>query len=276
MSKDLELSQEFNAFKNQYEDLREELSKLAAEQEMLLSTEKRNLETKYYLKVGRKQYELFILRNEVLRLKRKIEMIRASLNRGEEYDPEMIEKRLDEEFRRWEEEVLELVKKIRHAEYINDLPRLSHAESRELRKLFRELVRRLHPDLNPDLPENNKYLWNRVLAAYDHGSLQELKTLALLVGDRESAGWNLTALEELKTAIAQTKERIDHLLKDLDKLEQQFPFNLREKLDCNAWVGEQNEALEKQMEQYREQRLLYLSLLANLTDNSANGGALPH
>jgi len=70
----------------------------------------------------------------------------------------------DEELRKWEEEALELIKKINYAEYIDGLPRLSDADSRELRKLFRQLVRRLHPDLNPKLPENFQYLWARVLA----------------------------------------------------------------------------------------------------------------
>ncbi|MEW5921593.1 MAG: hypothetical protein AB1796_11745 [Bacillota bacterium] len=60
MSNDLEFSQRFNALKHQYDDLREELAKLAAEREMLLTTGERGLETKYYLKVGRKQYELFM------------------------------------------------------------------------------------------------------------------------------------------------------------------------------------------------------------------------
>lgn len=57
MSKDLGLSPEFKALKDQYDNLREELAKLAAEREILLTTVKRDLETKYYLKLGRKQYE---------------------------------------------------------------------------------------------------------------------------------------------------------------------------------------------------------------------------
>ncbi len=267
------MSQEYAALKQQYEDLREELARLAAEREMLLTTDKRSLETKYFLKIGRKQYEMFTLRNEVLRLKRKIEMIRACLNRGEEHDLELIEKRLNEELRLWEAEVRELVEKIRHAEYIDGLPLLSPGETRELKKIFRDLVRRLHPDLNPELPDNLQYLWNRVLAAYHNGDLQELKTLALLAADGEPAGRDLTALAELKSAIDNAKQRINHLLAGLARIDQQFPFNLRQKLDCDAWMREQNKAMEKQMAQYREQKSFYLSLLGELT---GNGDTLLH
>lgn len=273
MDKDLGMSQEYAVLKQQHEDLREELARLAAEREMLLTTDKRSLEKEYFLKVGRKQYEMFMLRNDVLRFKRKIELIRACMNRGEEYDLNLIEKRLDEELRLWEEEARELVKNIRHAEYIDSLPLLSPGETRELKKIFRDLVRRLHPDLNPQTPENMQYIWNRVLAAYHNGDLQELKTLALLVEDGEPAGRELTALEELRSAINNTKERINHLLKDLARIEQQFPFKLRDKLDCDAWIRDQNEAMEKQIEQYREQKLVYLTLLEEFT---ANGGASLH
>ncbi len=276
MGKELELSQEFNLLRQQYEDLREELVKLATEREILLTTEKRALETKYYLKIGRKQYQLYLLRNEVLRLRRKTEIIRASLNRGESYDLEMVEKCLDEELKRWEEEVLELFQKIRYAEYINKLPLLTPAEAGELKKLFRELVRRLHPDLNRELAEKNKHLWNRALAAYDHGDLQELKTLALLVEDKEKAKESFTATAELNTAIGKIKKQITHLLQDLAKIEQQFPFTLREKLDDEAWVKEQNVEMERQMSYYREQKLLYLSLLSDLTGNAGEGSTLWH
>ena len=276
MGKELELPQEFNALKQQYEALQEELVKLAAKRETLLTTEKRSLETKYYLKIGRKQYQLYMLRNGVLRLRRKIEIIRAHLNRGEKYDLERVEKRLDEELKRWEEEVLELFQKIRHAEYINKLPLLTPAEASELKSLFRELVRRLHPDLNKGLAEKDKHLWNRVLAAYDHGDLPELKTLALLVEDKEKSKESFTAIEELNIATAKIKRQIEHLLQDLDKIGQQFPFALREKLANEAWIKEQHAEMEKQMSHYREQKLLYLSLLSDLTGNAGDSGALWH
>ncbi|MEW5785410.1 MAG: hypothetical protein AB1767_10115 [Bacillota bacterium] len=93
MDKDLALSPEYAAIKNQYDALREELAKLAAERKMLSTTEKRELEKQYYLKIRRKQYELFILRNEMPRLKRKTELIRVCLNRSEAYDLEQIENR---------------------------------------------------------------------------------------------------------------------------------------------------------------------------------------
>ena len=49
------------------------------------------------------------------------------------------------------------------------------------------MVRRLHPDINPDLPEESRNLWERVLSAYLNGDLEELRTLSMLFLEYETS-----------------------------------------------------------------------------------------
>ena len=82
MERQLYISREFAELQKRYQALRTELVKLITDRDELLATVKPNLEAKYYAVIGQDQYRLFLVRNEVLRLRRKIELIRASLNRG--------------------------------------------------------------------------------------------------------------------------------------------------------------------------------------------------
>ena len=76
VERQLHISREFAALQERLQALRTELVKLIADRDHLLNTVKPNLEAKYYAAIGKEQYRLFLLRNDVLRLRRKIERSR--------------------------------------------------------------------------------------------------------------------------------------------------------------------------------------------------------
>ncbi len=264
MERRLGISKQYAALREQFELLKTELSKLISDRDYLLNTVKPDLEAQYYLRIGKHQYRLFLIRNEVLRMRRKVELIQACVNRGEDPDLKRIERDLDEELQKWREEVLELSRKIKQAEFQEKLPRLSFEKSRELKKLYRELVRKLHPDINEHLPHNFKYLWERVLTAYECGDLEELQTLSLLLVDQEMATPERSTLEQLKADIEQLKQKINTLLEKLSKIKSDFPFSYREKLADARWIETQQEEIAKQIEIFRSQEQVYSGLLENL------------
>jgi len=264
LERKLHISKKFAALQEQRQALRTELAKLIADRDDLLNTVKPNLEASYYAVIGKEQYRLLLVRNEVLRMRRKIELIRASLNRGEEPELELIEERLDEELQQWIEELKELGQKVKWADYHNQLPALSAEEAQELKKLYRELVRKLHPDFNKELPENFKYLWERVLTAYQGGDLEELQTLSLLLSEQENLPEPST-MEQLADDIEKLKEKIEKMLENLAKMQEQFPFNFRDKLNDERWVTAQQEAVEKQIKEMERHRQTYASVLAELS-----------
>lgn len=252
MEGQLEVSPEFAALLDRLKGLKVELAKLVSDRDHLLTVVKPHLETKYYTTIGIKQHELLLIRNETLRMRRRIELIRAYLNRGESPDLEEIEIQLGVELQRWLEEVQSLLEKIRRAEFIEQLPRLSPQETEKLKQLYRKLVRRLHPDINEDLPENFKYLWNRVQAAYRMGDLEEQDTQAA------------STMEQLRADIERLTERIHKLLKELAEMKERFPFSHQEQLADDNWIKQQEEALQDEIEQLQAKRELYAGILADL------------
>lgn len=262
MEGQLEVSPEFAALLDRLKGLKVELAKLVSDRDHLLTVVKPHLETKYYTTIGIKQHELLLIRNETLRMRRRIELIRAYLNRGESPDLEEIEIQLGVELQRWLERVQNLLEKIRRAEFIEQLPRLSPQESEKLKQLYRKLVRRLHPDINEDLPENFKYLWNRVQAAYRMGDLEELETLVLLLEEQDTQ--TASTMEQLRADIERLTERIHKLLKELAEMKERFPFSHQEQLADDNWIKQQEEALQDEIEQHQAKRELYADILADL------------
>ena len=265
MERQLHISREFAALQERLQALRTELVKLIADRDHLLNTVKPNLEAKYYAVIGKEQYRLFLLRNDVLRLRRKIELIQACRNRGEEPDLDLIEMQLDAELQQWIEELRELARKIEWAGYHNRLPELSPEQSRELRRLYRELVRKLHPDLNETLPESYKYLWDRVLTAYRNGDLEELQTLSLLLAEKEEElSPAPSTMEQLAADVKKLEQKTGEMLENLSRLQEQFPFDLRDKLADLQWVAAQQQELERQIEEMEQRRQACLAMLAAL------------
>lgn len=82
MERRLGISKQYAALREQFELLKTELSKLISDRDYLLNTVKPDLEAQYYLRIGKHQYRLFLIRNEVLRMRRKVELIQACVNRG--------------------------------------------------------------------------------------------------------------------------------------------------------------------------------------------------
>ena len=159
--------------------LRDELVRLLTDLDDLVQTVKPNLLAFYQTKIGLWELRALTAQFEIARLKRKIELVQACLNRGGRPDLAEIEARLELDALAWQMKLKEAQERIQAAE-----SRLQHllspVEDRELKTLYCTLVRKLHPDVNPNFTENHKRLWQRVQSAYVRGDLTEMRALALL------------------------------------------------------------------------------------------------
>jgi hypothetical protein len=211
----------------------------------------------YQLKVGGKQYELFLIRTESLRLKRKMEIIQATVNRQESYSMQEIDEQLDKEFAEWQKQAEEIYQQIKKAEYFADLPKLSVKEAVELKKLYRELAKKFHPDVNPHEWDERKNFWLRIKDAYQNGDLQEMKTLALLANDFQDQNPEISTMDKLRDDCADLKKRIQELINQIAHVKSQFPFDIEEQLQDEEWVTKQKEEIDIQIDEWQNTKSLY-------------------
>ncbi len=230
-----------------YNLLKTSFSKLFAERSHLIGTVKKNVEALYIVKIGKNEYKLFELECDAARLKRKIELIQAMRNRAEEIDLRAIEEKLDEEYASWEKQIGEFIKKLKNSkERLSNL--MSGEKSAVFQKLYRKLVKRLHPDINIGQCAGEKELWNRLAAAYGSGDLEELETIEILLeNDEKTDEIIFNSMEKIQKEIEKIKLKIKSVIADMDQADRDFPLNIKDKINDPVWVDQKNKETNDQI-----------------------------
>lgn len=245
-------------------ELRTELALLLTEAHDLVHTLRPNLLAIYQTKLGAWELEKLKAQFRVARLKRTVELAQAALNRGGKPDMDQIEAQVQEEQILWEKKIQEAAAKLQQAEH-----RLAHLlpdeQNVELKKLYHQIVKLLHPDLHPDQPAGDKLLWQQVQDAYDVGDLEKLRALSLLLHEPDPPEGTPDALEKLQAEHAMLEQRIAELETKIGQLEGQPPFTWREDLENEVWVAMKRTALEKETEPLQAQAAALEKHLETLT-----------
>ena len=267
----LALDPDFQALREEIDLLREDLAHLLAQEHDLLHIIKPNLLALYQQKLG--PWELRCLHAQVVatRARRKLEMARAALNRGQRPDWTEIEGQLELEFLTWQQRLREAAQRVEAAgQRLKSL--LPPADDRELKKLYYALVKTLHPDVNPHLDEKQRRLWLRVQDAYAFADLDELRALALLAGrtsDQAMGGGG--SIERLRHQRDVLDKHVAELERRIDTIEAQPPFPLRESLGDDAWVEARRAEIEARTTGFGMQQGASDAALQELMESLSHG-----
>ena len=132
----------------------------------------------WQLKIG--CWEQALLEAELAgrRARRRLTLMRARANRGERIDVAAIEAQIDEEHVAWVEEVEQARKAYASAmARLASSKTLSPAESKEVKRVYRVLMTRLHPDVCRVEGEDVDGLFLAAKLAYENGNLPMLRSL---------------------------------------------------------------------------------------------------
>ena len=163
----------------QLDILKEEYIKLLNDKDVLLNWGKPQLEALYTTRIGFLQITKLQQQLRIKALKRKIEMVQSAINRNVPVDVTAIELTVATELAEAEHRIMQETGKLENAK--NMLSNLSSPErSNDLRKLYRQMAKQLHPDLNPALTNEQKEIWLKVKDAYEAGDLEKLKAIELV------------------------------------------------------------------------------------------------
>lgn len=197
--------------------LRRELEDLYPEKEHLVGVICENIQRDYTLVFGSLEYKLYEAYCEYLRLRRKRDLIQAKKNRGEKPDMEAIESRLDEEFCDYKRRLEEQMEEINEAIEKSKLKLLPEEDQKELKTLYKAIVKRLHPDLNPSITEGEKELFYNATESYKLGDLNTLRIIYDLTvkGEEEELSLPNDSLQEeverLEKAVVAIREEIERI-----------------------------------------------------------------
>ncbi len=244
------LHPDFEKLKSEVEKLRTELSMLFLERDDLIYQECKNIEMAYMLSVGALEYKAYEIECAILRLKRKSELIQAKKNRQEKISLSNIEAILDAEFSDYQAKLNEQVEKMNSALERGQGEMLSEADSRELKKLYRIIVKGLHPDMHPDLPEAKLQLFHNAVTAYENGDLNGLQIISEMVPALPDEKSNRQAV------LMKEKERLTKLLQSIKdritEIKSNYPYTMKALVQSPETIAARREELEDKISQLNE------------------------
>ena len=237
--------------------MRTELSMLLLERDELQFVICKNIETEYMLKLGSIEYRAYEAQCAALRLKRKIELIQAKKNRQEKVIISAIEETLDNEFAEYQKQLDEQIDKMNDALKRSKAEVLSDEDNKELKKLYRKIVKALHPDINPDVSEAQVQLFDNAVSAYKSGDLGTLRIISEMVGNNPLPEQHKDAM----TQLVEERERLQGLLKSIrdsiESIKSEYPYTMKDILEDTEKTEQKKQELEGILEQYNELISIY-------------------
>lgn len=248
---------DFEKLKNEVETLRVKVSMLLLERDELQFVICKNIEMEYMMELGGLEYKAYEAQCTVLRLKRKIELIQAKRNRQEKILLYVIEEMLDDEFAEYQRHLNEQISKMNDALERRKAKKLSDEENREIKKLYRKVVKVLHPDINPDASEAQIRLFDNAVSAYKNGDLNALRIIHGMVGNDTVPEQH----ENVMTQLAKEQKRLQDVMKSIqeetDEIKSDYPYTMKELLEDEEKRKQQKQELESILAQYNELISIY-------------------
>ena len=246
-------SDEFLKLKMEFDMLKERVANQIELHQHLVTVVGPNLKCHYMLEIGQFENRVYELKTSVSRWQRRFTLRQIALNRGENPNYAEIEVELDKEFQEYMEKIKQHIADLKEASALYHSVKFSDEETTAIRNAYLDAVKKLHPDLNPDLPQDAVDLWHQIQKAYEERDWGNVKFLAELVNDVVSgkAGFkdDANGIEELKRRIAALKDRSAEVSKRTADLRAHVPFTYEEFLDDEEEVKLRKSQLMTQIEQ---------------------------
>jgi len=114
--------------------------------------------------------------------------------------------------------------------------------AQKIKRLYRKIVKRLHPDVHPNPTEHEKNLLNRAMKAFKEGDLQQLEQIwdELSGMDIPEDTFDDTpeGRKKLKELLEKLKARVTLLEVEIGRIKTEFPYKLKSFLEDPAAVEE--------------------------------------
>lgn len=260
MTNQIDISPRKQQLKEEYERLQQLYSELITKRDDLLQHEIPRLEALYMDAIGQLQYEELCLQYDIALLKFERDLLQSYINRGEEPDVKVVAQKVDETAETFNQNIHQEEEKIKKAkayieEHKEENSKQKEAEKIELKQIYKRLVHRLHPDLHPEQTEWERELFLKVQEAYRNEDLERLRQLEAEL----NAGVPFTSvesdtIEDWEERVKKLKEQIAAIEDEITRIEHEFPFTYRDKLNDQEWIAAQKEEIRVRIERLQEEK----------------------
>ena len=128
--------------------------------------------------------------------------------------------------------------------------------SEKIKRLYRKIVKRLHPDVHPNLTEHEKELWNRAVKAQQEGDLGALERiwdeLSGMDAPEDVYDDSQEGRQQLRELLEKLKIRLQLLELEIEHIKTEFPYKLKSFLEDLVAVEEVRRGIQSKIDHVRE------------------------
>ena len=259
---ELEPHPEDLALREEIARLRASLTALLLQKDDLLLIQCKRIEAAYLRRFGALELKVYECWCDCLRAKRKAKMIRACRNRREQADETQIEAALDQELAEYREELTNRFRRVEGVLERRDGPGLSQRGQKELKDLYRQAVKALHPDLHPSEDQERAKTLDQAMRAYRAGDLETLRAICDALEPAPEAA--ASTLDELRMEAKRLRAGIRSFDRQLEDIKSKYPFSARVYLEDEAQGRAREAELKKQLRELQDRTSRYEAEIARM------------
>lgn len=127
--------------------------------------------------------------------------------------------------------------------------------SQKIKELYRRIVKKLHPDINPNITEHEKELFYETQKAYREGDLEKLEEIyeEISSGDVVAGSGNSAEdIERLKDTRDKLLNKLEILKKEIQVIKSSFPYSAKDMLNDPDALAQKQEELNQIIKVYQE------------------------
>lgn len=243
----LDLTPEYKAMGVQLDLLKKEFSDLFTAKNEMLTYEEPFLTARYLELIGGKKYEIYCLQVELAMQKQYLERMMVCINQNKSINLNKIEKEINDLFAEHQARIAQEAQTLASAKEFLKSSFLSEEEMIKIKTVYRLIVKKLHPDINPSHSEHDKELLLKAQAAYELCDLQALNEILVAIDLPNPSAIKEMSTPDMSAYLTKMEENVSKLKQQIQELELKFPFNLRSKLANEEWIAMEQEAMETEI-----------------------------
>lgn len=278
--------------KAEIQALRELLTALVFERDNLLHVTCKEIEADYMRELGSLEAEIYHAECEARYLLRKMERMQASINRRERIEVREIDEDLKAQYEEYQKIYEEFVRRIFESaefqfrrkknkassqkshshesapEAADDQPgaakpQAEDTEEKKLKKLYRAIVKAMHPDLHPAQDAATKELFKKAITAYKDGDLKTLTEIASMIAEEHEEPAH-DPVESLLREKARILTLIRNVRAEIHLIKTRFPYTQKAILEDPVRLAEEKAKLQARLNQAKRQAEIYIKRMAEL------------
>ena len=191
--------------------------------------------------------KVFEKKVEGIRKKKTLEYCQTFKNHEKNVDMAGLQTYLERQLAEYEKRLKDMVEENEAAKSTGTV---TEAELLQIKRIYRRMVKKIHPDINPltNTNEELKGLWQRLVIAYECNELKELKETEVLINAlmaKLDMGVMEIEIPDIEVKIAELEEEIERIMNT-------DPYQYRYLLEDEAAVAEKKKALQEELKEYEE------------------------